>query len=118
VTTTTTTTSCALEASFLDRILVKLADMQGNVTVSPGGELDEQPSAAEETVHSYEQPVASLNPTTQASEPPGVSTAATAGLYANDVFAGLDGIFSEYALWGGGTSVDAWGNLQEGVFLA
>jgi hypothetical protein len=115
VTTTTTTTSCALEASFLDRILAKLADGRGNVTVSPGGEVDEQPSTAEETVHSYEQPVA-LNPT-QASEPPGVNTVA-AGLYANDVFAGLDGIFSEYALWGGGTSVDPWGNLQEGAFLA
>jgi hypothetical protein len=52
---------------------------------------------------------------TQEAEPV-VTTAA--GLYVDDVFAGLDGIFSEYALWGGGTLTDAWGNLQEGTFLA
>jgi hypothetical protein len=47
---------------------------------------------------------------------PAVTTAGA--LYVDNVFAGLDGIFSEYALWGNGTLTDAWGNLQEGTFLA
>lgn len=113
VTATTTTTSCALEASFLERILAKLTDAPGNPSASPGDEVEEhQPSSAEETAAVvYEQPTAIP---TQAPEP-GVNTAA--GLYVDNVFAGLDGIFSEYALWGGGTSMDAWGNLQEGAFL-
>jgi hypothetical protein len=114
VTATTTTTSCALEASFLERILAKLTGAQGNSTqtVSTGDEVDEQPATVEETVPRFEQPVAL---STQEAEPV-VTTAA--GLYVDDVFAGLDGIFSEYALWGGGTLTDAWGNLQEGTFLA
>jgi hypothetical protein len=113
VTATTTITSCALEANFLDRILAKLTDAQTNPAASPGNEAaEQQPTAAETASLSFEQPAA-LH--LQEAEP-AVTTAGA--LYVDNVFAGLDGIFSEYALWGNGTLTDAWGNLQEGTFLA
>jgi hypothetical protein len=115
ITATTTVTSCALQASFLERILAKLTDVQGNQTVPPGDQVEEQQqSALEETALGFEHPMAL--PMQTATEP-GVATAAAPALYVDDVFAGLDGIFSEYALWGGGVVTDAWGNLQEGTFL-
>ena len=109
---TSASTSCALETSFLEKILVKLQQVQENPAALLQDETVEQQRTAEQMAPGFEQPTVTC---IQEAEPGGTTIG---DFYVDDIFAGLDGIFGEYALWGGGNLTDTWGNPQEGNFLA
>jgi len=106
--TATNTTSCALEANFLERILAKLTDVPSGPAGMPSGEAAEQQREAEETSLTTPLPMQETGP----------GASASTDIHVEDMFTGLDGIFGEHALWGGGGLADPWNNLQGGTFLA